>query len=77
MKTAIKEQSNGKANSESIPAVEMIDKDQTEVVIKEGFRYLEGRPKQYRADAKAGNFNINGGTPTSQTLSFISGMALF
>jgi hypothetical protein len=35
-----------------------------------GFRYLEGRPKQYRADAKAGNFNINGGNPIGETLSF-------
>lgn len=34
------------------------------------FRYLEGRPKQYRADAKAGNFNINGGSPVGETLSF-------
>jgi hypothetical protein len=37
----------------------------------QAFRYLEGRPKQYRADAKAGNFNINGGTPVGGTLTFI------
>jgi hypothetical protein len=35
------------------------------------FRYLEGRPKQYRADAKGGNFNINGGKPVGDTLTFI------
>jgi hypothetical protein len=41
------------------------------VAVTDKFRYLEGQPKQYRADAKAGNFNVNGGNPTMDSLSFI------
>jgi hypothetical protein len=52
-------------NNQEIQASEMLPASPTS-----GFRYLEGRPKQYRADAKAGNFNVNGGKPIGDTLSF-------
>ncbi|MDO1449829.1 hypothetical protein Q0590_26355 [Rhodocytophaga aerolata] len=39
-------------------------------VSREDIRYLEGRPKQYRADAKAGQFTIHGTDPVGDTLRF-------
>ena len=38
-------------------------------VVKE-IRYREGSPKQYRADAKTGTFNINGRTEVGNSLTF-------
>lgn len=33
-------------------------------------KYIEGRPRQYRFDAKDGSFNINGETPVGKNLTF-------
>lgn len=37
---------------------------------KRRFKYLEGHPRQYRFDAKEGNFNINGADKLGNTLTF-------
>jgi hypothetical protein len=71
MKTPIKVQPNGETAAHVTAALVPVSTDVTEVMDKEQIRYLEGRPKQYRADAKGGNFNINGGTPIGDTLSFV------
>jgi hypothetical protein len=63
MSNKVKTPSNGIATSEH----ETLSHEETN---SGNFRYLEGRPRQYRADAKAGNFNINGGNPIGETLSF-------
>jgi hypothetical protein len=71
MKTASKVQANGQTEAQTTAAVETVPANEKAVDTKEQIRYLEGRPKQYRADAKGGNFNINGGTPIGDTLSFV------
>lgn len=38
--------------------------------VKDIFKYLEGHPRQYRCDAKDGNFNIDGKTKVGRVLSF-------
>lgn len=34
------------------------------------YKYLEGNPKQYRSDSKAGEFNLNGGAGIGDTFTF-------
>jgi hypothetical protein len=63
MSNKVKSTSNGIAASEH----DSLSHEETNT---RNFRYLEGRPRQYRADAKAGNFNINGGNSIGETLSF-------
>lgn len=40
--------------------IEKVDEESGEVVTKAMFKYLQGMPKQYRFDGKAGGFNIIG-----------------
>lgn len=42
---------------------EKVDEDTGEVTLVPRYRYLEGKPRGYRADLKAGKFNIEGITP--------------
>ena len=69
MSTQAQNSSNGVA-PEATPALPAVAGGNQETATSK-FRYLEGQPKQYRADAKAGNFNVNGGNPIGDSLSFI------
>ncbi len=69
MTTQTQVSSNGAA-TEATPALPAIAGGNP-LAVTGKFRYLEGQPRQYRADAKAGNFNVNGGNPTRDSLSFI------
>jgi hypothetical protein len=48
---------------ESLKSYEILNEETGEAKCK--YKYLEGHPKQYRFDAKDGNFNINGDKSTS------------
>lgn len=52
----------------ALKSYQSVDQDTGEVVNR--FRYLEGRPRQYRFDAKEGVFNINGTEKLGSSLSF-------
>lgn len=57
----------------AVPAyfTEKADEATGELIQVSRFRYLPGHPRQVRFDAKAGQFNLNGTVPLSNSLSFI------
>lgn len=57
----------------AVPAylTEKADEQTGEISRVARFRYLPGRPRQIRFDAKAGQFNVNGLVPLGNSLSFI------
>jgi hypothetical protein len=50
--------------------VERPKKRTGELQLVEKYKYLEGNPKQYRSDSKAGEFNLNGGAGIGDTFTF-------
>lgn len=64
---AAQERANKFANP-AFWAMEKVDEDSGEVTLVPRYRYLEGKPRGYRADMKAGSFNIEGITPLGKSL---------
>lgn len=59
------------AKSESYDwLVERLNKRTGELEKVAKYKYLEGNPKQYRSDSKAGEFNLNGGAGIGDTFTF-------
>ncbi|WP_229317569.1 hypothetical protein [Larkinella sp. C7] len=55
-------------NQVALLPYQQLDTDSGEV--SDVFKYLEGRPRQYRFDAKKGQFNINGTESQGSTITF-------
>lgn len=79
-KLAAEQQSGSASEGSSLPAkqeapafdffVDKVDEDTGEVMRVPKYKYLEGHPRQYRTDAKLGNFNIMDGKVLGEKLTF-------
>lgn len=66
--SAVAQQRLDKFNTPEFWTREKVDEETGELSLVPRYRYLEGKPRGYRADMKAGSFNIEGITPLGKSL---------